>query len=88
MCRHPVDTLLVVVGYCCENIADLLSAGYCYILPLMCVDRLHQPARFFCTSMQSMQSVAINMSQRPRCSDKVSESVTLDGQLPNAYIDR
>jgi hypothetical protein len=88
MRRHPVGALLLVVGHQYENVADLLSPGYCYILPLICVDPASLTRLLFRTGISSTQNVTANMLQRPRCSDRVPGCVVLDGQLPNAYTVR
>jgi hypothetical protein len=88
MRRHPVRALLLVVGHQSENVADLLSPGYCYILQLICVDPASSARLLFRTDISFTQNVTANMLQRPRRSDRVPGCVVLDGQLPNAYTVR
>jgi hypothetical protein len=77
--------LLLVVGHQSENVADLLSPGYCYILQLICVDPASSARLLFRTDISFTQNVTASMLQRPRRSDRVPGCVVLDGQLPNAY---
>jgi hypothetical protein len=73
MRRHPVRALLLVVGHQSENIADLLSPGYCYILQLICVDPASSARLLFVQTYHSRRTL-----QPTCCNDPAVATECLD----------